>query len=605
MDTMIVEPDAGRTPAAEVLVAQGSEQAGCPGEGEDGRNLAASTTVALRRRQIALLALLVAIGRTVFNANRTSFSLAPDELATAGMARFLTGHHFDMLAANTYRPGFSILIAPIFTVVSDPEWLVRLSLAVNAALGGLAVCWLVPILRRLTDLSGRGVLLSSGALALMPASLEASAHLWAEPLVTLTFLATLHAVLQFYDAPTFRWGIVAVLWSVAGFTSHGRLLALVGLAGVAVVGRSLAGRRLRLALVVSGVAVGAAVASSRLQDWVIGNVWHFAGDHNTSVTIVDRLGDPLQVLDSAIGQVWYQLCASALLFGLGVVELTRRVRCRRGPEAQRDAIIVLGLTLPLMAVSMVFMSDVVRADHVIYGRYNDAIMWPVLGLGAAWLFQGRLADSVYRGRFIMVTVATGTVALGLLLRQLHYVQFRVAGVEAMIAGLVPIVGGGAVNVALATAVALAVFASLAGASKLDSHRSLVVVVVVLGLLLTAGARLWVINEPYTNSFAATSSVLEIRDLAQAPPPGEAIGVSIMPNEYRPDLTTRGQVFRALGYQWYLPEYEFVFDNGPSDDVGPYVFAVTNDALLTREGGTILWSDPAGGMALWLEPGPDN
>ena len=36
---------------------------------------------------------------------------------------------------------------------------------------------------------------------------------------------------------------------------------------------------------------------------------------------------------------------------------------------------------PLLLTSVVFMADRPRPDQFVYGRYNDAVMWPVIVLG--------------------------------------------------------------------------------------------------------------------------------------------------------------------------------------------------------------------------------
>ena len=63
-----------------------------------------------------------------------------------------------------------------------------------------------------------------------------------------------------------------------------------------------------------------------------------------------------------------------------------------------------------------------------------------------------------------------------------------------------------------------------------------------------------------------------------------------------------QLAYGLYYAWELDEYQFRKDFG-DDDVGPFVFAPTNDPLFLATDASILWRDPFSEMALWYERSP--
>jgi hypothetical protein len=552
---------------------------------------------AIGRLATLALAVAVALIRYLYSAPRYVFSLAPDEVTSGGVARFLAGGNWTAWG-NIYRPGFPVLLAPFYVFIDDPEWQVRIGLMLNAAIAGVTMFWFVPLVRRLTTFSSRGVIVVAGVIAVLPASLSASSYVWAEPLVTLCFLATLLAVIRCYEQPRFRFAIAAVLWPAFGYTAHGRLLPLVLIANLAVLGL-LARRKQWVMLLVAGVSgVGSYVAAYLFQRWIVSEVWEFAGDTNTSGAVLERLRHPLAVLDSLVGQMWYQLCASALLFGFGVVWLVRRGAQIGAPHERRDARLVLALTLPMLAVSVAFMSDRARADHVVYGRYNDAIVWPVLAVGACWLFCHERSERRKVRLWTLGAVAVLAVELALMLRQLHHLQLRVGGVEAMIAGITPATGDGLVRVFVVTGVALAAFGVLWLAARIAPRMRLGALAIVLGLVGIGGVRGWAVLED-GNSWAAATPTEEIEDLGiEFTKP---IGVSLMPERYGPAESEFRQTAHALTSQWYLDDYRLELDNGPRDDVGPYVWAVTNDALLTRDGGTIVWLSPSLNIALWKEP----
>jgi hypothetical protein len=558
----------------------------------------ATDSPAVPRRHAALLCVLVTAVRYAFSADRSMFTVGPDEHATGGIARFLSGGHFNMLGSGVYRPALATLVAPLFTVVHDPAWQVRVGLLTNAMIGGLSVWWLVQVVRRLTPFGVHGAVLVSGLIALTPSSLIASAHIWAEPLVSLSFLGALHALMRFGELTTLRNGTTAVLWAGLGYAAHGRLLVL--LASVAAAGVVISLRR-GLSLYASAfaaTAVVAYIAVTAYTRWVVGHVWEYSGDENSAGTIIRHLGHPLRVLDAGLGQLWYLLCASALLTGFGLLVLVGR--CWSSETRLRsDAQIVLALTFPLFAISATFMSGRDRPDYLVYGRYNDAVVWPVLAVGAAWLWKIRPTWSRRAQAWAMVGVVGVAIELGLVVFLLHQNALNSGDpMPDMVAGVMPVIGRSfSLDVPLITALAVIAFGVLAmsAAARANVVRASVVLIVVA----VAGIRTWHGSEPSQEVWKSTAEVraiLELNIVFDRP-----IGVSIMPDEYGPALDSDRQVLTALNYEWYLPELYFVFDNGPSDQVGPYVFAVSNDALLTREGGEIVWQDPTWPVALWREP----
>jgi hypothetical protein len=556
-----------------------------------------------RRRHVVAIVMLVAAVRYAFSARQTMFRLTPDEFANVGMARFLAGGRWNMLIdLQTWRPGLATLLAPIYTVVHDPLWQLRSALMLNAAIAAVSVIWLIKIISRLTGAGPRLTLLLAGVIALQPSSLSASAHVWAEPLVTLTFLATLWCLLRYFEAPSLGLALQAIAWSVFGYTSHGRLLPLVGMVVLLLMGHAVMSRNL-VRLAATGCAGLVGVYLSNLySDWIVDRVWTIADRTNTTTSVLDRLDKPLQVVDSGIGQLWYQLCASALVAGVGLVVLTRRALARRADRGRVDARVVLCVVIPLMVVSMVFMSDRARGDHVIYGRYNDAIMWPVLAVGGAWLAVGWLRESRRSVAWTMGGVVVGAAELGLLLRQLHHLQLGSQGsvVIDMVAGMIPYVGvRGSIPALTTTAMALAAFAVLVGLASFGSRRPRAAACLLVVVMSAAGLRTYDRFDNITSNWGEASAVKELSPTVLDP--DVPIGISIMPNGLAPDEPEWVQLTYGLLYQWYLPDHTFVMDSGIGDGVGPYVIATAHDRLLTDRGGTIVWHDPGADMAIWREP----
>lgn len=542
---------------------------------------------------------VVFVARWAYAANRNVYHLAPDEPATLGMARWLSGNgDWTMFRAATWRPGLATILAPIFWFADDPEAIYRAALVVNAAIGALGAVVLVGLVARLCCMGVTGSVLISGSVAVLPASLSASAYVWAEPLVTVTFLIATCGVLRYWDEPRLAGGLVATVAASAGMACHGRMMPFVVLVAIALVGGSIRHRRRSDGLVIVGatlVAAGCAVAYS---GFVISRVWADPADTNTAGSTLARLGRPTGVLDAAAGQVWYLLTASVGVVGVGIFVLVRTARSHtvRG----RDARLLLFLTVPLIIVSMVFMADRPRVDQLVYGRYNDAIVWPVFAVGMVWLLRDvrtELRRTVWW--VTAVTVAT-TVELGLLIQQLHSDQLGRGGAEyAMVPGIRMFSGSlDQIPVLRITALASLSIAFVFAAARWRGGQPWLVGGV-LGALMLAGAFSTRDLGGRLNSGESARGVLAIED--GRIPPDAVLGARFAPDVLSPNVSPWNQLNHVLLFQWYLTERTFVEDFGNDDATGPFVFAPSNEALMEISGGTIIWDDPGSNMALWREP----
>ena len=569
--------------------------------GDDGTGPDRHTVRALPGRSLVVLAVVVAVGRWAYSADRTIFHLSPDEPAMLGMARWISGDGpWTMFDADVWRPGYPTLLAPLFWLTDDRVWIVRGALAIGAVIAGYSAVILARLTLRLTSLSPKQALVVAGAVALLPASLSASAYVWAEPLVTCAFLGALWCTLRFFDEPRAALGVGALVWSVAGLTANARLMPLVTLVAVLVIGRSIQLARWRSAAAFAALVVVSVALSSWYAHVAVQELWGEPGDTNTIGSVFDRLRHPLDVLDAAAGQTWYLMTSTALVFGLGIGALARSAAGPSGEGTRRtDARLLLVLTLPLIAVSMVFMSDRPRSDQLIYGRYNDAVIWPVIAVGIAWLVRDLVRESRRVAGWMIAGPIVVTLELGWLMYQLHHKQLgRSAGIRTMISGLQPVIGtGSSVRPLLITVVAIVAFGVILLVAARPPRAGLAVGLVAT-VLIAGGYTSHRSVAARLNSAEQVAAVTEIEDGIL--PPGEVVGYRFIPDMYGPSAPLSLQGAYSFLYQWFLPDHEFRTDGGLSDDVGPYVFAPTNDPLLLATGATLLWTDATIEIGLWKE-----
>lgn len=636
LHTMSVAPDA-RTPAdAEPIDAEPALDAE-PIEAA----LADGRRHRFRPSHLVLVGATVALARWWFARDRVVFHLAPDEPAQLAVARTISGGpKWNMFDSITYRPGYGTVVSPVFFFTDDAHTAFRAVIVIGALMAGAAAVLLAWLVARLTSLSPVTCAVIAVLVAVAPASIATTAYTWSEPLVTLTFVATVCSLIRFRDADhSLVVAVAAVACAVAGFTTHSRLLPLVGTTLVLTCWPLARAKRWPGAGLVAAFGLVATASSVAYHRWILRTVWEEPASSNTAGSVLKRLNDPLAVLESLVGQAWYQVIATIGFAAIGTGAVVAAsipsrvrswvrswVRTRRhtvgstdDPPAARagspidtwGAQVIALSTVPLVLLSATFMSNRVRADQMIYGRYNDAVMWPMVALGLAWLAWRSMGGLDRRA----VAAFGAVVAVGTALAVAVHVWNGDAladdvGLGPMVPGLLAYLGTvNSVSVGKVTAAAFVLFiiAVLAVvAMRLGGARArpaalaarAVAAGVAIGLLVVAAARVDDESARKRNAWDRASSVREVRDFV---PEDSLIGVKFVRDDQDPAAMWVRQRQRFQLYQFFLPEYAFALDRGQGDGVGPFVFAPADDPGLIEAGATEVWTEPGEKLSLWLEP----
>lgn len=537
--------------------------------------------------------------------DRRVFHVVPDEPAQLAMARWISGGtRWNMFDHLTYRPGYALVLAPVARLAGSGEAFVRAALGVNALLAGVSAMVLARILVVWTDLHARERAAVATVTALAPAAIASSAYTWAEPLITLVFLATLLATQRFVDAGRRRDALAAVAIAAFATLVHGRLLPLLPAVTAVCVVVAVRVRRWQLAggVVVTALALG--VVSRAITAHVIDAVWDEPGDANSSRSVLERLDTPAALVDAAVGQIWYQLVATAGLVALGV-GIVLSCLARRGSERRRS-VVLIALTAPLALTGIAFMSGRPRSDQLVYGRYLDAIAWPITALGIVWVVRRLRRFRASGHHLVPVVAALVTAITGLTVAARHGEQLADdVGLRFMVPGLLPYIGrSDGVPVLLITTIvttallALALLAAHRERSRLPSGVLAAGTVAVLAVTAWGGSRVH-------DAEARTLNVWDIGDDVSAidaiVPAGEPIGVLMVEEQSVPDYGVQRQRFQL--YQLYLPDRSFVWERSPGALVSRFVVAPAQVAELTRAGAVVRWRDSGKAMALWEMPNP--
>ncbi len=349
-----------------------------------------------------------------------------DEGGYLRIARHLAGE--GPVATTKYFPGYSLLIAPVHWALGSTGAIFNGVKVLNAALGGVTAVFAYLASGYLLPRGDRWKRLGVTALvSLYPSYLLFSNQAFSEnPLVPVSMLVAYAVARLVADRP--GWLPAAGLGGLAAFAVVVHPRAIVVPAALAfVVGvwwwpwrRH---RRCLLALA-SGVAV-VAVAGLALVLWERSGAGPGAATYQVDRIVEKRLGlEGLRtVLVGMAGQILYLLVTTAglaVLAGLEFARATRRAWVEGDRSPATALVVYAGLTsIVVLGMSAWFISpapDSGRPDAILYGRYNEGLVAPIMLIGAAVLVSGRFRvwdpTRWWRGAVplaIGLIVATGAV----------------------------------------------------------------------------------------------------------------------------------------------------------------------------------------------------
>jgi hypothetical protein len=381
--------------------------------------------ISLRSQLLAGTAFLFAL-RLILSLIRTGPVLVADEIGYLTNARVISGGLAGQLElAPFYRGGYSLLIAPLIDLSSDPTVVYHLVLVLNAALAASIFPLLYLLLSRYASVPPRIAIWAALAAGLYPAVTVLSQVAMSEnalfPLVCVWLIAFAGLLNARDRGPSLLWAAGLGASTGALFGVHNRMIATIAItvAGLLWLGarRRIAPGPVALAIVVlAATALGAHILDQYLIDHNYGGV--------ASEELSTRASDlfSAQGLRTAaanlVGQAWYLIVATFGLAAAVVADFVLRIRRRRlraaGPDLESPAIPLVGILLAftgvLLLVSATAFPERTRPDMLIYGRYTEVVAPPLIAVSIAVLSRARFPRSV-AGPLIGFVLLTGVVAL--------------------------------------------------------------------------------------------------------------------------------------------------------------------------------------------------
>jgi hypothetical protein len=536
------------------------------------------------RRQLLLAAAVLFLARLLLSFLRTGPVVVADEVGYLTNARVLAGGTSGQLQdAPFYRGGYSLLIAPLLRLTDDPHTAYRLVLALNAVLAAILLPLLYLLLVRCFAAPPRTAFWGAAAASAYPSvTLFSQAALSESLLLPLTvgwLLCCAEALASRGRRGQYLWGAAAGLAAAALYAVHGRMIVAVALTILGLVVLAVRGR-----VPAAAAALGSAVAIvglglvRLLDDYLITH--NYGGRRPDEVgqrlSTLDHAGGVLVFLRNLAGQSWY-LTVATLGVVLWALLSVRRAEVREA--ARRDArpstlIVVLMLATlgGLLVLSALSFPEIDRADMMIYGRYTEIVMPPLLAVALVRLPRARV-------RLPALVIGLGTLVVVLLRTTVHPPgdpsRWNVGSLPFLTRDLgpVPLLGAGLVAVA-----------ALAGLALLVSRRPTLVAPVLLVLFLPT--TLFIEHEPVLSGEHGVY-------------PAGWVSPGTVDTHGRPVAYDVDHHQGLYVNQWFMPHSHFLLFSGSEAPPAPYVISSIGwGAEHPKLHPTRLWTDPAHDHALF-------
>ncbi len=375
------------------------------------------------RRQLLVGTAGLLVARLLLGLPRPGPVYLADEVGYLTNARVLGGGlGADLLHTSYFRGGYSLLLTPVLALAGDPAAEYRLVLVVNALLAASLVPLLYLFLTRSLRVAPRAAVWPAIGAACYPSVTLTSGMAMSENLLLPLVVAWLLTVSGTLTAATARAGAAwaaamaccaAVLWA-----AHGRMVVVVAVSAAVLVGLVVVRRRPAVWPAACGLLVLACglVAVRALNDFLIRENYgdRRFDDAEERVSSLEDLDGVLSVARNLVGHSWYLLVATlGVVLVLLVVDgrrLASRVASRTADTSDVVLTVLLVTTAGILVLSALSFPDPARPDQIVYGRYVEVMVPPLLAVGLTALAAGRLPRRAWGVAAVLLGLA-GVVAV--------------------------------------------------------------------------------------------------------------------------------------------------------------------------------------------------
>jgi hypothetical protein len=341
---------------------------------------------------------------------RTGPLVVVDEIGYLTNARVLSGGMpGQMSAAPFYHAGYSLLLAPLLALDPSPKSGYHLVLVLNALLAASLAPLLYALLTRRFAVPPRTAVWPALTAAAFPSVTIFTQVAMSENLLLPLVVAWVVCLGGFLQAATEKqrlvWATCAAACAVWLWAAHGTMLASVVVTVAAFAASAVLRKETRSAAIVGLVIVSAGlVAAHALDDFIVRRNYggHARGEISSPISTLDSIGGIGAFVRNLVGQGWYLIVAP-----LGVlVAAVSRPHVRRLTSQDALVAVLLVTGLGLLVESALSFRTAERPDLLVYGRYTEVVVPPLLALALVRIRRTRFPVAAAVATIVVTTFAT-------------------------------------------------------------------------------------------------------------------------------------------------------------------------------------------------------
>ena len=381
----------------------------------------------------------------------------PDEFGYWASAASAVGYDWSEAASlgSYYSFGYSLILVPILTLISDGVMAYRAAVFINMLLMCVAVLLFEKIIEELFPETTTGIkTLISGAAVLYPSWIFYMQMTMAEAVLMFVFALDIYLFYQFMERQKISMAIALAAALIFGYCVHMRTVGIL-IAGVIVcLYRLIIGKGNKKALFIwFGVLVLLFGIALYLKNRTTATVFSFAGEDALAVNDYSSQWDKLAgilTLDGiqkfvcgVVGKLYYLGLSSFGTFYWAFawclkesIRLIRPAVRKENVQPRQWAALFLFLAVTgQVLISSIYMYDTDVIDCLVYGRYNELLVPVMMLIGIVGMSKSRF--------LIPVTMLTGTVLGGVTFLLLHIIDqgnmsgirgYHIAGISYLLQG---------------------------------------------------------------------------------------------------------------------------------------------------------------------------
>ncbi len=344
-------------------------------------------------RVIATIAVVIAAAISIVVAWGAGYPSFPyDEIDQLQMSRLLAGMDMPKVTGGGYYPLWSLLLAPLWWLTSDPFAVYTGAIAIGVVVGLAAIAPLAAIARRFRLSTSQAIAAAAVTVTIPAVAVQSDYALSERMLFFVTSVAVL-AAWRLWERPTHARAILFGLALGALYFTHVRVLAVVLAAAVWIVLFAFRNWRVAFtgAIALAAFTIAAHVGGRELNELLLGSFNQGEGLLDTL-----RASRPGLLLRSALGQAWSQVVGTFGLAAIGFVVIVRSSWLELRRLRAGRATFVLGIVIAAFLLTTIkWASDYHlytrpwrRIDTWLYGRYFDSIAIILVVIAVAVIVRG-------------------------------------------------------------------------------------------------------------------------------------------------------------------------------------------------------------------------